>query len=86
MKISIVVPMWNEESWVEQAYKEISNAVQKLNLDAQIVFATDGCTDSTVEIIKKLQKELGQLIVNNQVFQNLSKDQYMALKMFLFSL
>ncbi len=36
--------------------------------------------------IKKLQNKLGRLIFNSQVFQNLSEDQYVSLKMFLFSL
>ena len=56
MRTSIVIPMWNEESWVEQAYKRIKHAIQRFNLDAQIVFATDGCTDRTVEIIESIQK------------------------------
>lgn len=65
MKTSIVVPMWNEESWVEHAYSEISRAVQRYKLDAQIVFATDGCTDRTVEIIERLQKNDPSLILFN---------------------
>ncbi|MHA2114919.1 MAG: glycosyltransferase [Candidatus Thorarchaeota archaeon] len=65
MRISIVVPMWNEESWVETAYKAIRSAISKFNLDAQIVFATDGCTDRTVEIIEGLQKNDSSLILFN---------------------
>lgn len=66
MRISIVVPMWNEESWVETAYQEIRNIIRKNNLDAQIVFATDGCTDRTVEIIQDLQKRDSSLILFNE--------------------
>ncbi|MFW9794051.1 MAG: glycosyltransferase [Candidatus Thorarchaeota archaeon] len=65
MKVSIVVPMWNEESWVEQAYNRIKRAIQRYKLDAQIVFATDGCTDRTVEIIEGLQKTDPFLILFN---------------------
>lgn len=65
MKTSIVVPMWNEEAWVEHAYHEIKNVIEKYNLDAQIVFATDGCTDRTVEIIENLQKSDPSLILFN---------------------
>jgi putative flippase GtrA len=65
MRTSIVIPMWNEESWVEHAYNEVNKAIQKYNLDAQIVFATDGCTDRTVEIIQELQKKDPSLILFN---------------------
>jgi len=65
MRTSIIVPMWNEESWVEQAYEEIKRVIQEENLDAQIVFATDGCTDRTVEIIEGLQKKDPSLILFN---------------------
>jgi len=57
--------MWNEESWVEQAYEELKRVIQEQNLDAQIVFATDGCTDRTVEIIEELQKKDPSLVLSN---------------------
>ncbi|MHA1862447.1 MAG: glycosyltransferase [Candidatus Thorarchaeota archaeon] len=65
MRTSIIVPMWNEESWVKHAYEEIKRVILEQNLDAQIVFATDGCTDRTVEIIKELQKKDSSLILFN---------------------
>ncbi|MFW9809076.1 MAG: glycosyltransferase [Candidatus Thorarchaeota archaeon] len=65
MRTSIVVPMWNEESWVEQAYNQIKRAIQQYRIDAQIVFATDGCTDRTVEIIKGLQRKDSSIILLN---------------------
>lgn len=57
--------MWNEDSWVQHAYWEIRHAIERHNLDAQIVFATDGCTDRTIEIIKDLQKSDPFLILFN---------------------
>jgi len=65
MRTSIIIPMWNEESWVEQAYDRIRQVIKEENLDAQIVFATDGCTDRTVEIIEELQKKDPSLILFN---------------------
>jgi glycosyltransferase involved in cell wall biosynthesis len=63
MKISIVVPMWNEESWVEHAYREIKRAIERYHLEAKIVFATDGCTDRTTDIIESLQKNDSALVL-----------------------
>jgi glycosyltransferase involved in cell wall biosynthesis len=65
MKTSIVIPMWNEEAWVEQAYQRVTKTIRENNLDAQLVFATDGCTDRTVDIIKDLQKDDSSLILFN---------------------
>jgi glycosyltransferase involved in cell wall biosynthesis len=65
MRASIVIPMWNEEAWVEQAYQRIKRAINENKLDAQIVFATDGCTDRTVEIIEEIQKKDSSVILFN---------------------
>ncbi|TFG26764.1 glycosyltransferase [Candidatus Thorarchaeota archaeon] len=65
MRTSIVVPMWNEESWVEHAYDRIKQAIKEYNLDVQIVFATDGCTDRTIERIEELQKKDSSLLLFN---------------------
>ena len=65
MKTSIVIPMWNEEAWVEQAYQRIKRAITENNIDAQIVFATDGCTDRTVEIIEGIRQRDSSVILFN---------------------
>ncbi|MHA2142877.1 MAG: glycosyltransferase [Candidatus Thorarchaeota archaeon] len=65
MKTSIVIPMWNEEAWVEQAYQRVTKAINENKLDAQIVFATDGCTDRTVGIIQAIQKKDSSVILYN---------------------
>lgn len=59
---SIIIPMWNEEAWVQQAYQQLKKFIEDNKLDAQLVFATDGCTDRTVEIIQELQKKDPSLI------------------------
>lgn len=62
MNMSIVIPMWNEENWVKQAYTQIKRFVGDNGIDTQIVFATDGCTDRTVEYIRQLQEKDASII------------------------
>ena len=57
MNVSIVIPMWNEENWVKQAYTQVKRFVGDNQIDTQIVFVTDGCTDRTVEFIREFQEK-----------------------------
>ena len=49
-KISVVVPMYFEESVVDECYKRIKNTLQDLeNYDYEIIFVNDGSQDRTLE-------------------------------------
>lgn len=54
MKISIVVPMMNEEDNVSPMHHEIKQACEKNNYDYEIIFIDDGSSDKTVENCKGL--------------------------------
>lgn len=54
MKLSLVVPCYNEEGNIALFYKEAMNVFSKSGFDYEIVFVNDGSTDSTSEILKKL--------------------------------
>lgn len=53
-KISIVIPVYNEEGSVAELYREITEVFQKLRYDYEIIFIDDGSTDKTFEELKKL--------------------------------
>lgn len=53
-KISIVVPVYNEEGNVEKLHKEILDVCEKNKYKFEIIFVDDGSTDETSEICKKL--------------------------------
>ena len=53
-KISIVIPVYNEENSVAHLHKEIKNMMVKMNYDYEIIFIDDGSTDKTPEILKSL--------------------------------
>jgi glycosyltransferase involved in cell wall biosynthesis len=54
MKISVVVPMMNEEDNVSPMHQEIKQACEKNNYDYEIIFIDDGSSDKTVENCKDL--------------------------------
>jgi len=55
--LSVVVPVYNEEESLEAFYSELSRELKKLNMSYEIIFVDDGSTDSSLEILKSLEKE-----------------------------
>jgi glycosyltransferase involved in cell wall biosynthesis len=53
MKLSVIMPVFNEESTIEK----IVQRVKKVNIDKQIIIVDDGSTDRTREILKKWKDE-----------------------------
>lgn len=54
MKLSIVIPVYNEEESVEIFIKEVEEKTKSLALDKTFYFINDGSVDDTLKIIKKL--------------------------------
>ncbi|MCL1839703.1 glycosyltransferase family 2 protein [Candidatus Saccharibacteria bacterium] len=55
MKISFVVPVYNEEKGLLKFYNELFlPEVKKINIDYEIVFVNDGSEDKTLEILQEL--------------------------------
>ncbi len=55
MKLSLIIPCYNEEESLEKLYKEIVNSFK--NIQYELLFVNDGSKDDTSKIIKKLYKE-----------------------------
>ncbi|MGL4983032.1 MAG: glycosyltransferase family 2 protein [Treponemataceae bacterium] len=56
MKISLVVPCFNEEASIKPFYDEVLMHATKIDGEIEIIFIDDGSTDKTLEKIKVLQK------------------------------
>ena len=56
-KISVVVPVYNEEESVDELIRYIDGEVRKIALGYEIVLVDDGSVDGTVERIKQLKAE-----------------------------
>ncbi len=53
-KLSVVVPLYNEEGNVAELHRRIFEALQKTGTSFEIIFIDDGSQDKTVEIAKTL--------------------------------
>lgn len=51
MKLSIIVPVYNEEKTIEKVLKEL----RKLKINKEIIVVDDGSRDKTPEILKKIK-------------------------------
>jgi len=56
-KVSIVVPLYNEEESLGPLYLEIIKAVKTINIDYEIVFIDDGSTDKSLEKLRELNRK-----------------------------
>ncbi|MCH5303243.1 MAG: glycosyltransferase family 2 protein [Ruminococcus sp.] len=57
MKLSLVVPCYNEQDNVELFYEETVKAFKNVSFDYEFVFVNDGSRDKTLEKLKKLYNE-----------------------------
>jgi glycosyltransferase involved in cell wall biosynthesis len=55
-QISIVIPVYNEESIVEQAAAELTAGLDARQWDYEIIFAENGSKDRTQEILERMTK------------------------------
>lgn len=54
MKLSVVVPCYNEEKTVGEFYKEVTPVLTEITHDYEIIFVNDGSKDQTLPLIKTL--------------------------------
>jgi len=65
-KLSLVVPMMNEEANVEPLFKAVREALK--DIDYEFILVDDGSTDKTVEKMKELCDEKIKIIIFNRNF------------------
>jgi len=71
MKISLVVPVFNEEDTIPLFYRAVKEKLSSYNVE--IVFANDGSTDRTEHIIQSL-KEKDESILSVTFIRNFGKE------------
>lgn len=57
MKLSIVVPCYNEEKSLPLFFEEVRKYTQTLKLDLECIFVDDGSTDQTYRVIETIKKQ-----------------------------
>lgn len=56
MKLSIVVPCYNEQESLPLFYKAVQDVVTKMPIEPEYIFVNDGSSDATLEELKKLHQ------------------------------
>lgn len=57
MKLSVVIPAYNEEDNIEPLINEALMFLSALNIETEIIVVDDGSTDNTFSILQNLQKK-----------------------------
>jgi dolichyl-phosphate beta-glucosyltransferase len=67
MKLSIVIPAYNEEKRLPKTLSFINTYLQKQNYDYEIVVVSDGSKDNTAQVIKNLESKIPNLrLIDNK--------------------
>ncbi|APH16061.1 glycosyltransferase like 2 family protein [Clostridium sporogenes] len=60
MKLSIIIPSYNEDNVIKITYKELKRILEQDSLDQhytyELIFIDDGSKDNTLDVIKQLEK------------------------------
>ena len=75
-KISVIIPVYNTDKYVEKCINSVLNQTLK---DIEIIIVNDGSTDNSLEKIKKYEKDKRVKIINKKN-EGLSKTRNIGLK------
>ena len=60
---SVVVPLYNEASVVDELYSRLTKTMSETGLDYELVFVDDGSSDNTLELVKALAAGDDKIVV-----------------------
>lgn len=55
--LSIIIPVYNAEKFIEQFFEELDVFLNQINTEAQIIFVNDASKDNSLEILEKLKNQ-----------------------------
>ncbi len=55
MKLSIIIPVFNEERTIRMLIEQVFKAVKDLNINAEIIVVNDGSTDNTLKVLQAIK-------------------------------
>ena len=66
MKLSIVIPVYNEKNYIEKVINMVEDVKLNYPLEKEIIVVDDGSNDGTGEILNRLKKEKNLKVIFNE--------------------
>ncbi|WP_417912662.1 glycosyltransferase family 2 protein [Candidatus Electronema sp. TJ] len=63
MKLSVVIPIYNEEENINPLYEELKDVLRTIACDHEIVFVDDGSKDSSLALLENIQQQDNKVVV-----------------------
>ena len=63
MKLSVVIPIYNEEENVNLLYDELKSVLKTIEHEHEIVFIDDGSSDASLSLLEKIQEQDKNVVV-----------------------
>jgi dolichol-phosphate mannosyltransferase len=70
VKLSIVIPAYNEEGSIEETIQILYTVLKKESIDHEIVVVNDNSKDTTLQILEKIKIEIPSLVVYTNMGPN----------------
>ncbi|NJK93720.1 MAG: glycosyltransferase family 2 protein [Bacteroidales bacterium] len=61
--LSLVIPIYNEESLIEELVNRSVGEIEKFTTDYEVLLVDDGSSDSSLQIMLNLQEKFGKIKV-----------------------
>ncbi len=63
MKISVVIPIYNEEENIKALYEELAEVLIDMNCLYEIIFIDDGSSDKSLELLEQIKENDASVVV-----------------------
>ncbi|WP_251855455.1 glycosyltransferase family 2 protein [Enterococcus italicus] len=74
MKLSIVVPCFNEEQALPYFFEETEKVIQSMDIDREYIFVNDGSSDQTLKVLKEFNELYPEIVHYVDFSRNFGKE------------
>ncbi|WP_288746519.1 glycosyltransferase family 2 protein [uncultured Enterococcus sp.] len=74
MKLSIVVPCFNEEQALPFFFEETEKVIQSMDIDREYIFVNDGSSDQTLRVLKEFNELYPEIVHYVDFSRNFGKE------------